>query len=264
MNSRIQTLHQTIEPIRQTILQHPSYQSIQRIEDLRIFMEHHVYAVWDFMSLLKSLQNHLTCTQVPWFPNGNANTRYLINEIVIGEESDVDQHGVRMSHFELYLTAMNQSGANTTGIKQFIETLKKTGDLETAFHAANTPLAARQFVTFTFDILKTNEPHLIAAVFTFGREDLIPGMFMQLVEDLNERVPGQIANFKYYLDRHIEVDGDHHSHLALEMTAQLCGDDLTKWETATKACLKALEMRNELWNGVLKSLNHLEKRPIFS
>lgn len=264
MNPRIQTLQKHIEPIRQTILHHPSYSSIKSLDDLQVFMQHHVYAVWDFMSLLKTLQNQLTCTQVPWYPVGDANTRYLINEIVIGEESDVDQTGVRMSHFELYLNAMQQCGADTKGIHQFIHTLQNSRDLEKAFIAADTPEAARQFVRFTFETIQSQQPHLVAAVFTFGREDLIPGMFMQLIEDLHQRIPTQIGNFKYYLDRHIEVDGDHHSHLALEMTTRLCGEDDSKWESATHACNKALEMRNALWNGVLEGLKQAHTKPIFS
>lgn len=264
MNPHIQSIQKRIEPIRQTILHHPSYSSIKSLTDLQLFMQHHVYAVWDFMSLLKTLQNQLTCTQVPWYPVGDANTRYLINEIVIGEESDIDQNGVRMSHFELYLNAMQQSGADTKGIHQFLLTLQKSGDLEKAFIAANTPETARRFVRFTFEIIQSQQPHLVAAVFTFGREDLIPGMFRQLVEDLHQRIPARVGNFKYYLDRHIEIDGDHHSHLALEMTARLCGEEASKWESATHACIKALEMRNELWNGVLEGLDQPTSSPIFS
>ena len=86
-------LRSNIDPLRQQIIQHPMYGSIHSVDALRIYMEHHVYAVWDFMSLLKSLQRKLTCVSLPWLPVGSANTRFLINEIVAGEESDVDAEG---------------------------------------------------------------------------------------------------------------------------------------------------------------------------
>src|SRR5688500_7535225 len=99
----LERIQNEIEPLRQQIINHKVYSVINDLEDLRIFMQYHVYAVWDFMSLLKSLQINLTCTTIPWFPVGSANNRYLINEIVAGEESDVDSKGERKSHFEMYL-----------------------------------------------------------------------------------------------------------------------------------------------------------------
>jgi hypothetical protein len=99
MNEQIEKIRKSIAPLREEIINHPVYSSIKDIDDLRVFMEFHVYAVWDFMSLLKTLQNNLTCTTVPWFPKGSADTRHLINEIVVGEESDIDLNGIRKSHF---------------------------------------------------------------------------------------------------------------------------------------------------------------------
>jgi hypothetical protein len=58
----IDKINKTIEPLRQQIINHKVYSEIKDIEDLKVFMEYHVYAVWDFMSLLKTLQNNLTCT----------------------------------------------------------------------------------------------------------------------------------------------------------------------------------------------------------
>ncbi|MEY4003080.1 MAG: hypothetical protein RIT07_1122 [Bacteroidota bacterium] len=257
MNPHINNINARIAAQKEIIVKHPLYGKIQTLEHVQIFMQHHVYAVWDFMSLLKSLQQNLTCTTTPWFPTGSAETRFLINEIVVGEESDVDMKGVRKSHFEMYLDAMEQAGANTQSIRGLVENIKKGTNIFEALENAQTPESVKTFVRFTFSHIAENKPHVLSAIFTFGREDLIPDMFMALVNDLNARFPDKIAPFKYYLDRHIEVDGDHHSHLALQMTAELCGDDENKWKEAMEASARALEMRNALWSGVLQEITPL-------
>ncbi len=254
MNENITKIQSQIEPLRQEIINHKVYGIIQNLDDLKVFMQFHIYAVWDFMSLLKSLQNQLTCVRVPWFPTQDADSRYLINEIVVGEESDIDENGIRKSHFELYLDAMNQAGANTAEIHKFLETLQKEGDLSQAFASAGTPSAAQSFVNFTFETIKSNKAHLQAAIFTFGREDLIPSMFYSIINDIHLSVPDKISIFKYYLERHIEVDGDHHSHLALEMTNNLCGENAQYWQEAQEATVESLKKRIELWDGIYETI----------
>ena len=258
MNDRIEKLQKSLEPYRAQIIDHEVYLQINTLDDLRIFMSYHVYAVWDFMSLLKALQIGLTCTSVPWFLVGSGNTRSLINEIVAGEESDLDVSGIKKSHYEMYLDAMEQCGADTVEIKTFIETLKKTGDFNQAFEVAGTPKAAKSFVEFTFKLALGKQSHLQASAFTFGREDLIPGMFHTMVSDLNRKFPDQLSNYKYYLDRHIEVDGDHHSHLALAMTAELCGEDDDLWKEAEQVAIDALQQRIHLWDAALLAIKAVQ------
>ena len=250
MTHHIERIQKSIQPLREQIINHKVYGVINDVDDLKVFMQYHIYAVWDFMSLLKSLQNNLTCTSVPWFPKGDADTRHLINEIVVGEESDVDSEGIRKSHFELYKDAMQQCGADIEQIEKFIAVLKDTGNFEQAFTAAGTPEAAKDFVDFTFNIIHSNKDYLQSAIFTFGREDLIPGMFYSIVNDIHKNFPDSVSVFKYYLERHIEVDGDHHSHLALQMTSNLCGDNEQYWQEAEKATLASLQKRIDLWDGV--------------
>ncbi len=247
----VQDINTAIEPARKMVINHPIYKSINTPDSLVRFMEYHVYAVWDFMSLLKGLQRELTCTTLPWVPVGDAQTRYLINEIVTGEESDVDEQGVRMSHYELYLKAMKECGADVTPITHFVDLFSNGASLEESLETASVPSAAADFLRFTFSIVESGKPHLMAAVFTYGREDLIPDMFVELVRDIDTNHGGQFSILKYYLERHIEVDGDHHSHLALEMTARLCGDDESKWEEARIASETALNLRANLWTAVL-------------
>lgn len=255
MEQYIHQLNNKIAPLRSQIINHPAYKSIKTINDLRVFMQFHIYAVWDFMSLLKTLQGQLTCTTVPWFPKGNPQTRHLINEIVAGEEADLDLDGRYKSHFELYLSAMEQCSANTAEISEFIAHIKKTGNFLSAYNLVGTPEEARQFVDFTFGVINSGKPHLQAAIFTFGREDLIPGMFLSLIKDLDNQFPGEISILKYYLERHIAVDGDHHSHLAIQMTAQLCGNNSSFWAEAEAAVIASLQHRIILWNGVKRMLD---------
>lgn len=264
MNERIEKLQATIEPLRQEIINHKVYSVIKDVEDLKVFMKYHIYAVWDFMSLLKALQNNLTCTSVPWFPKGLADTRHLINEIVVGEESDVDLYGERKSHFEMYLDAMKQCGADTTPIEMFIAELKQTGNFELAFEKSNTPKEAKEFVEFTFQVIESKKDYLQSAIFTFGREDLIPGMFISIINDRHTNFPDSLSIFKYYLERHIEVDGDHHSHLALQMTSNLCDTNEQFWLEAEQTTIQSLQKRINLWDGVYKELTERNSANTFA
>ena len=151
---------------------------------------------------------------------------------------------------------MQQSGANLNQISLFIETLKSTRDLNQAFSTANVPDAAKQFVEFTFNIINSNKPHLQSAIFTFGREDLIPSMFMSIIKDIDQNFPNSISIFKYYLERHIEIDGDHHSHLAIQMTSNLCGTNDVFWKEAEEATINSLNMRIKLWDAVFDEITN--------
>jgi hypothetical protein len=258
LSARISRLKKDIEPLRAQLIAHKLYQNINTMDDLHIFMQHHIFAVWDFMSLLKALQRNLTCTTLPWMPVGSANTRYLINEIVTGEESDIDENGVRTSHFELYLKAMDQAGCDCSAIISLFQQLSRVKEFNVALANTQMPEAARIFVMHTFQVIATGKSFLQAAVFTFGREDLIPGMFIEMVKNLNRQFPGKVDTFLYYMERHIEVDGDHHSNLAYEMTAELCGNDDSKWAAATQAVKEALQFRINLWDGILGQIKAVE------
>jgi len=251
---KIDLLAQAIAPHRQALIQHPVYQQIRTLEDLQLFTQHHVFAVWDFMSLLKSLQIQLTCTQLPWMPVGMPATRYLINEIVTGEESDVDQEGKHISHFELYRCAMQQMGSSSQGIDRFFAAIQAGNSVESALSLAEVPESVAQFVEFTFHTIREMPVAVQAAVFTFGREDLIPDMFIQMVKTLQQNFPGKVDVFRYYIERHIEVDGGSHAFLAQNMTQHLCGADDAMWEIAEKAVIQSLKARKLLWDGIQEAI----------
>ncbi len=253
MQNPIEKLKANIEVARGHLLAHPVYAQINNVEGLQKFTQYHVFAVWDFMSLLKSLQIGLTSVQLPWMPVGSANTRYLINEIVLGEESDVDDHDQKISHFELYLKAMQQMGASTHLIDSLMLEIAKGKTIDAAIQEAPLPQKAKDFLAYTFEIAQHAPLHVKAAVFTFGREDLIPDMFTEILHKIYADHPDKVSTFKYYIERHIEVDGGHHSQLALEMVAELCGTDQQKWEEASNASLKALQVRSLLWDAIIEN-----------
>lgn len=248
-NARIAALEETLKPLYARLASHPLYRSLQTIEDLHLFLEAHVFAVWDFMSLLKALQRGLTCVDVPWVPSALPESRRLVNEIVLGEESDVYQ-GRPLSHFELYLLAMRQCGASTAAVDALIASLRAGSSVDEALGSCGAPDEARSFVRDTFQILAEDKLHVTAAAFTFGREDLIPDMFKGFVRDLNRELAGQLETFIWYLERHIEVDGEEHGPMALRMIAELCGDHAAKWREAEEAAVFALESRLRLWDGI--------------
>jgi len=239
-----------IEQLRARMLEHPLYARLQTLENLRVFMEHHVFAVWDFMSLVKTLQQRLTCMNVPWVPQGEPAVRALINQIVLGEESDRSPDGRSSSHFELYLEAMHEAGAATAAMDEFIRLLCDGVEVEAALAAVRAPECVRDFVGGSFQVIREGKIHAVAAAFTYGREDLIPSMFGELVASLNTQFPGRVETLRYYLNRHIQLDGDEHGKLGRQMVASLCGTDPLRWEEAREAAVRALEQRLTLWDGI--------------
>jgi hypothetical protein len=248
----IEQIEARIAPLRARLTSHPLYARIRTRDDVRVFMESHVFAVWDFMSLLKALQLRLTCVSVPWAPTAWPESRRFINEIVLGEESDLC-NGRAASHFELYLEAMHECGADTGHIQGLLRTVRQGSKLFSD-GSSQAPAAAQRFVGETFRLIDEGKLHTLAAAFTFGREDVIPDMFRELVRDLNAEQPGKFSKFLWYLERHIEVDGEDHGPLSLRMVADLCGNDDHAWEEAALAAAGAIEARLALWDGILAQL----------
>jgi hypothetical protein len=252
----IDSIEHRIAPLREQLVRHPLYASIRSIADLRLFMESHVFAVWDFMSLLKSLQRALTSVEVPWIPTAHPASRRFINEIVLGEESD-EYEGRPASHFEIYLEAMQRAGANTAVITGVVDAARQSNpDRMALVHQAlqAAPSAAREFVRTTFRVI-AGPVAAQAAAFTFGREDAIPDMFRALVKDINREMAGDLSPFVWYLERHIEVDGDDHGPLAVRMVADLCASDPELWDQAAQAAEDAIRARLSLWDGILAQLD---------
>lgn len=259
-NPYIQRWVDCTHELREQARNHRLFSRLDRLEHIRIFMEHHVWSVWDFMSLGKALQRHLTCVELPWVPRGEALSRRLINEIVLEEESDEDGRGGYSSHFELYLEAMDEAGADRSAIDGFIAALSAGVGVAEALGDPRVPQSARDFVRGTFAVIERGRPHEIASAFTLGREEIIPEMFYEVVWTVRERFPNRLSKLVYYLERHINVDADRHTPLAMRMNVHLSGTDEYKWEEAIAAARDAVRARIEFWSGIERATRRIGAR----
>lgn len=227
---------------------HPVYSKLVSVEALQIFMKYHVFAVWDFMSLLKSLQREITCVSLPWRPSKYSKSLVrLINEIVLGEESDLGPDGLPCDHFTLYLSAMEEVGLETAPVLERISSLTFTG----------LPREVLSFVSYNLDLATNGGAHEVCAAFFFGRENIIPDLFRPALSVVRNSI-GDCDSFKFYLDRHIELDGDEHGPLAHNCLMEIVGDDQQKLREAYLVGLKSLELRRQLWDGALRSIDNRE------
>lgn len=253
----IDSVQNKIKDHRNKLLEHKLYSNIETIKDLQVFTENHIYAVWDFMSLLKALQIRLTCTKTPWLPNNNSQTAYLINEIVLAEETDINQVGVRKSHYELYLDAMIDIGAKTEKPVEIINEIANSENIFNAIENINIHPNIKNFLNFTFSVIDEGKPHKIAAIFTFGRENLIPNMFNEILREFEKNVSeGDISKLIYYFERHIELDEDEHGPMALEMVSMLAENDPDKWKEIEDISIEALEKRILLWDAINEQIEN--------
>jgi len=244
-----------IQPLIDELNQHPIYAELKDISDLRVFMAHHAFSVWDFMSLIKYLQGKLAPIQVPWLPRGNPAVRYFINQLVLEEESDTleGSDGPRYSsHFEFYCQAMHEIGANGDNPRRFVALVQEQG-LDAALYSDLVPLPSRYFSETTFCFIREDKPHAVAAALAVGRERVIPEMFRSLLTRMAISEQDAPA-FHYYLNRHIHLDEDFHGPLSMAMLDELCGDDAERLDEAVIAAEEAICARIRFWDGVLEAV----------
>jgi hypothetical protein len=257
-----EALRLRIEPLRAELLRHPIYGRVNDLPSLRLFMASHVWAVWDFMTLAKALQRSLTCVETPWLPPRDRRAARLINSIVLGEESDEIAPGQYASHFDLYLAAMAEVGADRAPIAALVSALRSGQPVGAALAEATIPRATREFVWTTLRTAGEGRVHEVAASFLHGREDLVPVMFRRILATLEVAGALVCPSFRCYLDRHVHVDEGEHAPMAAELLRSLCGEDEVKWKQAAEAAAVALTARRALWDGVFDQIGQrAEPRP---
>ena len=239
--------------LRRRLERHPVFESLANLADLRRFMCAHVFAVWDFMSLLKRLQRDLTCVDVPWMPRQDKVAAHLINEIVLGEESDVAPNGEPASHLNIYLDAMREVGADTSQFEHFSALVTSGIDPQDAMLGAGVPEHVRGFVAHTLRVAKHESTLAVLANFFHGRENVIPAMFANLLQKW-QIAEDHAPMFVFYLKRHIEVDGGSHGPMARQIIERLATGDANGQQLMLRAAMYAMRARIALWDGVHQSL----------
>ncbi len=229
--------------------EHPIFLEINSFAQLQHFMQNHVFAVWDFMTLTKRLQQELTCMRLPWLPPTDPQAARLINEIVLDEESDHQLGEGYGSHFELYLDAMREVGASTANIERFIALQRAGASVDSALAQITIEPAVERFVRHTLDVALNAPTHCVAATFLHGRESVIPTMFKRLLEGSNV-AHRQAPSLCYYLKRHIELDAQDHEPAAEQLLRRLVQADPLYEQQAWHAALSAVENRIALWDSL--------------
>jgi len=254
LTEELDGLRASIADAQDRLTRHPLFAELRSLDDLRRFMEWHVFAVWDFLSLLKRLQRDLTCVALPWTPPANPRAARLINEIVLSEESDVTPDGGTLSHFELYRAAMREVGADTGCIDAFLDCLSQGVSLEAALARAGVPAPVAAFVRATLKTALQGDLDQALGSFFHGRERVIPGMFAGLLARWGI-TRAQAPLFVFYLERHIEIDAQEHGPAARALIGELTGEDPARQEALLASALAALRQREQLWDGLLAHLD---------
>jgi len=244
-------LQSEIAPLLLKLKNHRLYSLLISVSEIKVFMGYHIFAVWDFMSLIKTLQVYLTCVTVPWVPTKWPKLARLVNEIVLCEESDVNEADEASSHYALYLEAMKELHLDTAHIESYVQLIREGVPVKNALDIVKCDSMIKNFVRSTFSIIDSNKTHMVAAAFAFGRETLIPEMFLRI---LNEGGHNKADKLTYYLQRHVDVDGDEHGPAALEMVEVVCGVDPQLWTEAAQATTIALEARIKFWDDIADAL----------
>jgi hypothetical protein len=253
--STIDTIPAEIAQARAHLAAHPLYAQLNTTERVRVFMSLHVFAVWDFFSLLKRLQREVSCVEVPWRPRKLGDHARFITEIVLAEECDETPGAAHVSHFELYLQAMEEAGADRAPILAVIAALERGSSVEDALATPEVPPAARAFTAHTMKVALDGSPHEVAAAFCHGRENLLPDVLSAAQAGLGDSA-GELPTFAYYLQRHITLDHDEHGPLALRLLDALCDGRADRHADATRVGLEAIKARSELWDGILEQITH--------
>lgn len=238
------------------LINHPLYNSIKTESDIKMYMFNQVWCVWDFMTLVKSIQIQIIPPNILWTPPKFPELGAYIYEVLLTEETDKGYNSeTNSSHFQTFLKAMKESSVDTSSVDKFIELLENGNQFEIAIDSCGIHKEAKEFITTTYEFAKS-DLHISIAVFCLSREGVIPDMFMNLLANVS--LSNNYKIFNWYLNRHIYLDSQSHGPLSIKLFKTIV-DTKQKQEEALQASLKALKARNKYFNYILDSINQKQQ-----
>ena len=253
MMENLEIYKKELNQLKKSIRKHSLFSNKLTNRQIAIFMESHIYSVWGFMSLLKSLQYGLSSNNLPWIPTSNTTNGLInfINEIVLSEESEYIKGIGFTSHFEIYLLAMKKIGAKANEIKKLIKNIEKNKKYKDAILDIKINKEVKDFLDFDIKTSQSNSLPKIIGGFTLAREQVIPNMFEYIIPAIKDKKSAKY--FITYLKRHITIDGDRHGPLATRLLKTICtsNNDMC---IAYKSGIKSLKLRLKVWDKVASEL----------
>lgn len=259
-STEIEQIKEIIRPYRERLLCHEIYNNLESIDYLRNFLENQSFIVWNFIGLVKVLQHHLTCLEVPWVPSEHPNLRRTINQIVLEEESGIALHGTSLSHLEFFIRGMSKMGAKTNQIDLLLALIKKGDTLEECLEQLCISPALKSYLAYSFNVIRTKELHKIAGILAFSNIHLMPDFFHELYE--NPNLPKEnISTLQFYFRRKQELEKNEYKIRSYQLVSELCGKDKEKWNNVRQVSINSLKHRIILWDAML---DQSTKKKIFS
>lgn len=237
---------------------HPVYAMLANVEAAVQFMELQVWCVWDFMFVAKSVQIGVGCYSVPWVPPRDAAMVAIINEIISSEEADLGPDGTYQSHFEIYIAAMRQAGADIGAIERTLTRVADGKPVLAAMKESGAPEAALRFVAETLSFC-SGPLHVAAAALCIGREELVPRMFETLLSSDISRDP-KLTGFMWYVRRHVNLDTDSHGPLSARLFRRIVGHDSVRLHEAITAGLHAVRARKQFLDAAQSAIASRSRR----
>jgi radical SAM protein with 4Fe4S-binding SPASM domain len=231
--------HQGLQQAREAVVSHGVYAAASSPAVLRAFMESHVFAVWDFLALLRRLRGEISQP---------ASSGYL-EEVLRAEESDLWEDGRSASHLDRYLEAMEEVGADTALFRAFQSRLAAGDAPDVALEAVGAPWPVRHFVSDTLSWASNGDLAEVAAVYLYSREDVLPEIYQRLLTVCEGQ--GEASRLVEYLERHLARYGEDTASQAKHIMDQITGQDPKVWDRAALAAERALLARKALWDGIL-------------
>lgn len=248
-------LHRELVAAADAVSRHPLFEALHTMEHARRFMNFHVWCVWDFMCIAKSVQLSLGCFELPWKPTRYPYELRLINKLLTSEETDLPSSGRPASHFELFLEAMAEASADTGPIKIFIHLLNTGGSVNDALYHCGADRHSATFVKRTLTSI-AGPAHVRAAILCLAREELVPRMLSSLSETFLRL--GSLAKFRQYVDRHVALDFGEHGSIGADILRSLTRPDPALLEEGIRAATQSIIWRHEYLDNILANIKLID------